>query len=388
MKKLNLRHIKKKVQKLYENMRNPNIEQSIEHVNSTEAQGMLDWSLRCLRESKNDPRPRLEVYRLLPTHTVYCLATPVKKHDPLMIYPQAFYFYQNQALSIHSSEQLEHLNSKDFAQLLRSEITDTCSNQLGIPIFTSLFFLREFASSQNFEVKGPDGTSWLSDTILNERKCKKSSRYFPPSELNEPCPIYECAYPVYPLQYPCGNHFVGCFGDFNRVIEHLKIFPKMTSIIINPSSSSQLTLPLQTGEKIASNMAIESALYHEIGKRVSTEIHMFFSHHCPEVNSCGYIVAPRGTKADSQYNDHPYVISFVVSSLEFQLTIEKLKRGRKASAWYGHPSVSFVDISLIDPLWKKGIQTFYLKENQGELPTISRDGCFKSFSCLKTWDPI
>ncbi|KNH08984.1 hypothetical protein XU18_0662 [Perkinsela sp. CCAP 1560/4] len=359
----------------------------INAINEASAASLLDHSFQTLIGSGNDPRARLEVIRLLSSHLVYFLVSRQKNHDPLLVYPQAFLFQKKIANNSGSNGGFEHVVSEKKPDTGKTSSTF----DLGIPVFTALPYLQEFANKNEFSVFGPDGEDWVnaglnakpqllpvSNAPIHGTVCDEE-----PNTWKSADDLYQRAWPVNAFEVPSSNTFTGCFGEFSQIIEHFSIFPPAVQLIINPSTPIEWSMPLAMGQRIGRCEEIGAKIYHEIADKVSSELHVFFSLYCPEVNESYYWVCPRKTQSSYEYSSHSFVIAIGIASECFSSTYSKLLDARRSGAWRGHPSVVLKEICTISSSWEKAASKFYARA-----PVLSKNcGAYTTFTTIKTWDP-
>ena len=374
--------IRRKVQRVFSRMRKSTSNELKNKICSTSNDSLIEDCFRVLHASANDPRARLEIYRSLPTANVFLLTTSRHKHDPLLVYPQAFIFSTVKQPLLESHSDMEVLESLVQKKPCRSESPDACV--VGVPIFTSVENLERFTKLNSLSVKGPDETIWFDNSNRTTSVQEISDMQESLSSKN----IFSAAIPVFPFVSPSHKHFTGCFAEFERTFQHLKIFPEDFSLIVNPSSASQWSMTLNEGAKIASYNTIQPSLYHEVARVVSSELYSFFHSFCPEVETCSVTVAPRRTKIGDEYNAHPFALIYAIESSDYAKTLRRLNIGRERGHWYGHPSVSFRNIQDLNSMWMKNLEEFYSSPSQRANKTSRRaHGAYSAFEFRKWWDP-
>lgn len=294
----------------------------------------LESSLSMLVQSKNDARARLEVFRLLPISTLYCLITPLGPYDPLNVIPQLFSF--------------ERLNTPEGQRE---------DKVIAVPVFTSLHCVETFGRRFDIPVKGPDGDLWVDGTqdrdLLPRRKVDVDD-----SNNEDAQVLSRIAKPIFLFGAPTLPHLVGTFGDFANVMQFVDIYPSSVDIILNAGTplhwhmARDLVRTMQTGTLVA------APIYHDIASEICRELSRYFRHECDEVVMASFVVMPLDVVND-QSQRHPFCIAFMVISDCWAITTAKIEQGYASCAILGHPAATIVDQSKAPPHYVELGSIFY-----------------------------
>ena len=326
------------------------------HEVVTEESRMLHTALEKLILSRNDPRARLEVFRLLPRSLTYCVTTPRGKYDPLMIFPQLFTFETSQTSEMNAGRQELEPTGK---------IPET-DRRFAVPLFTSFPLLEHFARRLRCVVRGPDDALWVDGTVLCQPSLEKPPTAAPStlSTPTEPDLMQEgLSYrirPLFPFGPPTTPYLVGCFAAYKDLMPHIQIFPDSTDLVLNLGTPLEWHIKRPVANELQLENNIDATIYHEIARAVCTSLSRFFHLYCPEVREGKYCVMPQGERSGPEASDHLYTIFIHYRSDEAWSTKRKVEEGQQRAQWVGHPCVRVLESDSATQLLHEASEVFYV----------------------------
>lgn len=304
----------------------------------------LEAAAAYLIVTRQDPRASLEFIRRLVKSTVLSLAAPVGPWDPYDVKPQVFAFGRG----------------------------------VGLPIFSSLPYLRTFCARHRLTVKDPFGRAWagpVDDAVPLPRN--------PTTNLGL-ASVIDAAARVEKLEYdsvvPLATHgppirpfLVGYFCDLQTFVDNAKIVSSRVDVVLNPSTALELAIARETATSALSESGLVQAAMREVERELRREFFLMLST-CSEVVRAGSCALPLPAPSETPTNDWPMELVIVIDSEDYEQTMRSIARGKAAGALIGHSELRLLSVSVAPPHIMEIASWFYVrKESDGAYRDVG--GC-------------